>query len=359
MNVNDILIALGSIDDDLILRSEKMHKGITAKRMRLYITSAACLILAIVSVFAAIGFSEPKSIYGPTSEKYDNLSQLLDYLGEQHKNHLGTESLDGVIAEGDGVSPFSSATARHSIYKEWLYYIDADSRNIYVRNMESDDKPRVVAYRGEIKGIDEAKGLGSIYYLQIWEDKLIAYFEGGKNESIGWSIAFRIYQIKKDGSLKLLNQYEQRGLDSGSYIYNGELYILTTDGQCACGYSRLDDVSDYYPLIAVNGRKRKWKDKDISILGEPSSIRYLALTKIDIKTGKITDQQAFYGNGTSAHYGPGWLVIEPGYTFNTEKNISFSKFPLYVICKSLLPLSIPVQYSGFKNTFFPSLFTLQ
>ena len=31
-----------------------------------------------------------------------------------------------------------------------------------------------------------------------------------------------------------------------------------------------------------------------------------------------------------------------------RKDISVSKFPLYVICKSLPLLSIPVQYSGFK-----------
>ena len=314
MNANDIFVAIGNIDDDIILRSEADPKW-RAKRMWLYISSAACLLLAITVVISVFGFGKEENPYGPTSEKYTSLSQLLADLSKDEK-HSSTDSLGGGSAYGEGVYRFGDM----AVYKDRVYYVN--QRDVYMRRLDSDEEAVLVAYGHPTYEIEETYGKGTVYKLFIWEDKLVA--SGTSGEAMFYSPMFRIYQIDSDGTLTLLNQYEQRGSDCGSYIYKGELYILTSDGVCACGYGSEKDPSEFYPMITVNGKAQKWNDKDISILGEPERINYLALTKVSLKTGKIKDKQAFYSTEAEARYGAGWLVMDTGHTFNTEDDIVYT-----------------------------------
>ena len=92
------------------------------------------------------------------------------------------------------------------------------------------------------------------------------------------------------------------------------MYLFTSDGVCACGYSRFDDVNEYKPSLTFNGETVAWEDRDIDILGEPTAVNYVAVSVFDIEKSEITEHQAFYGDIEDVFYGgvydDCWLVFE-------------------------------------------------
>ena len=81
----------------------------------------------------------------------------------------------------------------------------------------------------------------------------------------------------------LLETYEQLGARSVCWTAGEKLYLTTEDGVCACGWSRLDDVSGYYPALTHNGEKVPWGDEDKELLRW-----YEAITTLRAKSKTLT-----------------------------------------------------------------------
>lgn len=109
------------------------------------------------------------------------------------------------------------------------------------------------------------------------------------------------------------------------YRVEDELYFIFSDGVCACGWSRTDDMSEYYPSYSRDGKADKWGDEHISILGEPTRVDYVAVMKLSLETFDVIDKRAYYGDIIKFNYGTDWFAISTqtikkgeGYVLNPD-----------------------------------------
>lgn len=149
-------------------------------------------------------------------------------------------------------------------------------------------------------------------------------------------------------------------------MLNGSLYLFTSDGVCACGYSRLDDVSEYIPQITSGDEVLEWSDTEIAILGEPTRVQYTALSVIDIKASKVAIKRAFYGNIEDIYYGEEWLAFVVGglnddkivhpdiYTFRVSEHFE-STGKLSLAAMFNLPEYIKTDNDGKADGEYPSV----
>lgn len=324
MDKNDLFNAINEIDDDIIERSEtpKSYKKPIWVR---FAAIAACLCVLITA--SVIGFlttnapdedvSEdvPAQKGSPTSEKYSNLRQLIEDLRDKEEhNTLGSSAANG--GESSDVTKPSSVVA----YKNFVYEILHEYKNnrLLLWRLGSENPN----FQEERKETDIPASS-----LLIYNDKLIVISKS----------AASIYSLADPANPKLMTSYTTQNCAwTAVYTYKENLYIITSDGVCACGFSRTDDMSEYYPNLAKDGKSVPWGDEDISILGEPTKIIYAAMTKINLDTLEIVNKQAFYGDVWEVFFGPDWFAVETKplindyfaipdvYTFNTSDGIEFT-----------------------------------
>jgi len=145
--------------------------------------------------------------------------------------------------------------------------------------------------------------------LLIWEEQLFLLFScPSPDDPDAGSVWVCIYDISHPEAPVLLDEYVQRGTLSGCWLAHDALYLITTDGVCACGWSHLDDPTLYYPALSRNSVPISWDDAQISILGEPTRIQYSAITVIDGATRSVRHKQALYGTVSRIFYGADWLA---------------------------------------------------
>ena len=334
MRKDKIIDALGQIDDDLIedvaaLRQSKRSRKLSRRIIAAASVACACLIAAVALWGGAadddIGTVPPDGSEGSlrsTSQTYGSLEELLQYLS-RHDYHA-----DSMNAEGRSVNIGNSS---HSVaegaaavaYENHAYFIAQDEVQIAV--------------------LDEEKSVGSIGVaadqLLLWQDRLIvvdSFESGGSELDREYSVRLQLYDLAVPAQPQLMHEYVQLGSLSACYVDEGRLFLFTADGQCACGWSRLSDAADYMPQLLHNDGQISWDDADISILGEPVSVRYLAAVAIAVDSGQVIDKQAFYGDIEEIFYGPQWLILmtQSGgeksmshpelYSFDTADEISYS-----------------------------------
>ena len=99
---------------------------------------------------------------------------------------------------------------------------------------------------------------------------LVSSFASGGNElDQERSARVQLYDLTDPKSPTLTNEFIQLGDIVACYTSGSTLSLLTTDGVCACGWSRLDDVSEYIPQTSKNSKPVVWEDAEICILGAP------------------------------------------------------------------------------------------
>lgn len=316
MNREDLYKSISGIDNDIIERSEKEVKK-SSKRpwIKKWCAVAACVvIIAVGMVWGVISSNRnvSDSTDDPatgdsafqdlkTSDTYSSLSDLLEYLSDNdnHSESAGDGSGRGTSDAESGDTSYSLIDSKNAaVYNGFLYHIGEEK--VYISKLNGGNTENV----GSI-------GF-SADYMFIYGERLVltgSYVSGGNELDEEMSAKVLVYDLSDPESPVLIDEYVQLGDVCACYLEGENLYLLTSDGVCACGWSRLDDLSEYVPKLSHNGGAIEWGEDDISILGEPTSVNYTAAVKINTISGKIEDKQAFYGDVKDVFYGSGWLAL--------------------------------------------------
>lgn len=259
-----------------------------------------------------------------TSDKYGNLEDLLSHLSsnESHNGRKADAEGSSVNVDVSGIMESRDVVS----FGEYSYQLNMEDWVVDIYCNESGG----LVYVGKIDFAAE--------YIFLIEDKLVlvgSYQSGGTELDYEMSAAIKVYSLENPKEPTLVDEFTQRGSISACYMMNGSLYLFTSDGVCACGYSRLDDVSEYVPQITSGDEVLEWSDMEIAILGEPTRVQYIALSVTDIKASKVVIKRAFYGNIEDIYYGEEWLAFVVGgldddrivhpdiYTFNVSDKFEY------------------------------------
>lgn len=325
MNRKDLYNSFNEIDDDILERSEAAagrgrHSGVKWGAL----AACVCLVAAIaVPQFLSGGDRDAPPAgtdqlpggpskgnvisYGNTSDTYTDLPALLAYLSD-HDIH-GEGKTDA--SRGDSVSPAQGESGQ--IEKAKL----TESTGVVV-DMTGKYAYHIGETAVQISMLDgkNTKNAGSIDgsadRLFICNNHLLVvsqFHSGGDELNEELSVRVSIYDITTPQNPVLREEYTQLGRLTACWMVGANLYLVTGDGVCACGWSRLDDTSGYYPGLSHNGEAMKWGDEDISILGEPTRVQYSAITAINANTCEVVEKEALYGNILKLFYGEDWVAV--------------------------------------------------
>mgnify|MGYP002540281693 CR=1 FL=1 len=305
MNKDQFSDALGKVNDKYIVEAAAYGQKKRKKTWLRRGTMAACLcLIAAASCFAVTHFhraapsapepiiSEPganpdPSNVGKTSDTYGNLRELLEDLGK-HEDHDGKGTLGG-----DGVSA-SRIDGRDTV-----------SSGEYVYQLTSDSTIAIYKDGGRIGTVDT-----TAEYLFLWNSRLIAV---GTQMHPETSISVGIFDVAASPEKPVqLEHFTQLGSLTACYLVDGQLYLMTSDGVCACGWSRLDSVEDYIPQLWQGEEKLSWAENEIHILGAPTRVKYVAVTQVDLNSLKVSGKNAYYGDIDNVFYS------DEGYAFSTR-----------------------------------------
>ncbi|MCH5341858.1 MAG: beta-propeller domain-containing protein [Acetatifactor sp.] len=245
--------------------------------------------------------------YGNTSDTYTDLPALLSYLSDHDVHNEGRMDASG----GGSVSPAqgeSGQLEKAELVESTGVAVDTTGKYSY----------HIGETSVQISLLDgsNTKNVGSIDVpadgIFTCNDHLliISQFRSGGdilNEEL--SVRVSIYDITVPQNPVLQDEYTQLGRLTACWMVGANLYLVTGDGVCACGWSRLDDASGYYPALSHNGEAVEWGDEDISILGEPTRVQYSAITAINGNTCEVVVKEALYGNIKKLFYGEGWIAV--------------------------------------------------
>ncbi len=234
-----------------------------------------------------------------SSDTYRNLEELLAYLSghDYHSRTLDASGGGADVRADNAVEPGKSAG-----YRGFVYEIDAQTH-------------RVAIYDENAQPVGEISSPAA--HLFLFGERLILVGEtqtGGTEIDMEMSAFAEIYDLTVPERPTLTDRFLQLGSLSACFMKDGSLYLLSSDGVCACGYSRLDEVSDYMPKLQHNSGSGSyaaltWTDREINILGEPASVRYTAVARIDVNSGTVLDKHACYGNIEKIFYGGDYIAF--------------------------------------------------
>lgn len=277
------------------------------------LAACVCVVAAAALAFAGINWrleercitveSQPPGPDGPvidrpqelTSDTYSSLEELLDDLRLRDGHTL--EKRDG-IQNGNG--GYSAAHAA----------------------MEGAD---TVSWQGAVYQITGDAGVG-VYQngrltgtVDVPADYL--FVSGGRLVTVGaercsgdeldpvYCVRVNLFDLADPARPEQLDSFTQLGGLTACWLSGGQLYLMTDDGVCACGYSRLSDLEDYKPQLFHGEEQLSWPEEDISILGEPTRVSYAAVSRIDVETLEVTGRHAYYGDIGDVYYGGDWFAL--------------------------------------------------
>lgn len=350
MNRKDLCSGFDQIDDDILERSETVVKSRRRTVWLKWGAAAACLGLCLSAVIAQpylrghenpdvppVGTDVPPvgtderpenpvhegnlTLSLNTSDTYANLPELLAYLSA-HDDHSGDRK-DGVSNCMSGISSDQGGAGQLerkelventgvavSTTGEYSYHIGETA--VYISRLDG----------GQTKNVGKIDVLADGIFICNNNLLVISQYHSGDdllNEEM--STCVKIYDIAVPQNPVLQDEYIQGGGLTACWMSGADLYLITGDGVCACGWSRLDDPAGYYPSLSHNGNPAAWGDDDISILGEPTRVQYAAITAINGNSREVISKKALYGNILSLFYGEDWLAATvAGETATTREN---------------------------------------
>ncbi len=235
----------------------------------------------------------------PTSDTYNSLEELLGYLSE-NDDHGSSDSLESASVRGSDSISGGILEPSSAVESGGYAYSIGDGR-VNITKLDG-------AGTLNVGSIDFD---ASYCFLLDGRLALVGVAYGDSELELG-SVSYlvaRFYSLDNPTAPELQREYKQLGSPVTVYASDGVLTFATSDGVCACGWSRLDDVSDYVPRLTKNGSLVEWGDADISILGAPSSVRYVAVTEIDTASMEIDSKRAYYGDIAGVFHGADWLAF--------------------------------------------------
>ncbi len=336
MNGTDLLESLEYISPDLIEASDEPPK----RRRVMWIKwggLAACLC-AVTAVFAlkapqggpggvmlpADPSASPSVPGGPvesgphpidrpqelTSDTYSSLEELLGYL-RFHDTHSSDQK--GGAASQPKLTGKDSAgmdsvwqTGRNVVSHEGIVYQIVKGDPIY-----NEEYVAIFCNGAEIGRVDLATPAEALY---LADGKLIVVGRRQRNAELDlepedYGTAVTVYDLSNARKPVQTDVFYQQGAWAACWASNGRLWLITLDGVCACGYSRLADLDDYKPQLTHNGEAVSWPEEDICILGEPTRVKYAAVSCIDLEDGEVLHKLACYGDISDVQFGPDWFAL--------------------------------------------------
>ncbi len=309
-----IIDSVGKIDNDMIEAVDKLRENKSDKHWARWIAACFCIVVITAVIIVVNGFGnnleqpiandEPSIvIVEKTSDTYENLPELLEYLS-RHDNH---DDRKQDASGGSNISVDSGASENPKLVEntgvavsnsgEYAYHIGEN--DIYISRLEGENTVNAGSINVAADG------------LFICNENLfvVSQFESGGDEfNPEVSVQVRIYDIAVPTEPILKDEYIQLGTLTACWMVGAEIYLVTGDGVCACGWSRLEDSEGYYPALMHNGEQVAWDDEDISILGEPTRVQYSAITVINGNSGEVVGKEALYGDIHKIFYGEDWIA---------------------------------------------------
>lgn len=279
------------IDECLLVNSAKNGRSVVLKM----VCAAAVLVLAVsvVTVLTARlppSFSKPGNAvelsegdYMPTSEKYESLEELLQSVKHKETNNQDEASSGRVMYKGSQTAEGYNAASSAVVYKDYAYHITEGGVSI----------TRLSSSEPNFEGVINARAEN----LLLCNDKL-ALFRTDYDDPLGGkpTVTTELYDLSSPEAPELVDAFTQSGSYVESFAQNGKVYLMTSDGVCACGYSRGDGVDEYMPKITHNGESVTVDEDRVFILGEPTSIRFTTLTAYSMSEKNIICTDVFYGD---------------------------------------------------------------
>lgn len=320
MKREDILRAVGDLSDDLVSAAAPGAPRKGNRRPRWAAAAAcACLIAAgglALSLRGAPAIPGPvdpvepeksAAIFNPptaggevpTSDTYADLPALLTYLG-RHDDHSSRDSKEGG-SSGDAVRSAAGYTA---VVKDGYAY--------HLAHEDGSGALRISRLGEQAELLDSLELDADLLFL--WGDRLAAVGHSAPSvalddPSLAW---VWLYSLSDPARPVLEREFSLLGGLSACWLDGGSLYLITEDGVCACGYSRLSDPAGYLPQLTQNGQVLPWGEEETAILGEPTQVHYAAAVRIDLASGELAGKRAFYGDIESIFHGEGWLALVTG-----------------------------------------------
>lgn len=241
-----------------------------------------------------------------TSDKYGSLPELLAYLS-RHDDH-GDDDRQGYKGETLG-SPQVDSGAKALAWGGYVYYVS--EYTLYVASVAG-GPGRAVELDTAVRSLFLVGGQDSPKLVAVGDMAFEPGPADGTFDDTPWAVA-QIMDLTDPASPAIIETVRQRGSlkaamldDSGKYVT-----LVTTGGQCACGWTDITGQEGFVPETIVDGQELPRGEEDILILGEPTRVSWAAVTTF-APDGE-TRSRVLYGNIDTIHYGPGFLAVECGY----------------------------------------------
>ncbi len=346
MRGQELLDYMGGIDARYIEDAAKSPRRKTPVWLRVT-AAAACVCLLVGGVWQGMRWytfrstmleggavSRPQNGFS-TSDTYATLTDLLTDLsdGEEHdalKGDRGGVEIEATASQTAVLTEGQNAV----IYKHYSYHLGG--KQVMISDLSADPPKAVGTIDCDTAAVPSEEGAsvyGNFDSLFLCGDQLIAVStitaEGAKlTDRTGYTVV-SAYDLSDPASPVLLHEWVQLGSLTRVYMTGEDLILMTADGMCACGWSRLKDTDDYVPWLTADGEAVRWTEEELHILGTPRLVQYLAVTQIDTAAAAVKDKHAFYGLVSNVHYGADWFaadVEDDGdlYMFSVSETITYT-----------------------------------
>ncbi len=292
MRGKDLLEKLELVDSEYI---QAASIPLRKKKKRIMSKIAAAIVIFLgISIIIRMNYTNINISTSPnTSDKYSSLTDMLNYLGanDKHKQTRGVKSISTNINGADEMHI-------SVMYKDCIYhfnsYIDKYSSGIQVFSLKENKLLKNVNTISSQTTLKELDIHPDNYGMFIYQNNLILLRSVGSYDDLKTSV--NIYSLDDPETPQIKREYLQSGQLETAFISDNKLYLFTSDGMCACGFSEKSDTDDYKPYLTFDEKEIKWNDNEINILGEPKRVFYSAVSVMDLQNNEISEKKAFYGD---------------------------------------------------------------
>ena len=343
MTEHDLLDAMEGIDTRYIEDAAVSPRRKRPIRLRVA-AAAACVCLLACGVWQGTqwhtmhaAMTQGDAVALPqeafvTSDTYGTLTDLLEGLrnGESHMRGDGVE-IPVQTTEAAALTEGQNAV----VYNGYSYHLSYDT--IAVSDLTGTTPQAVGAIDLDTATVPLSDGQtarGNFTALFLHKDRLIAVYTIEIEETSPLDVtryaAVTVYSLTDPAVPAALHRFVQLGSLTHVYTAGDRLTLMTADGVCSCGWSRLKNTENYVPQLTVDGEVVTWGEERIHILGNPRMVQYLAVAQVDMMTATVTDHRAFYGEVTDVYYGADWFALDTSedvdavYTFAAQGDIRYT-----------------------------------
>ncbi len=330
MDKYDLYNAVGELDENILERSEKRKK-------RIWLRLLICLICVFIVASAVIlPFAlNAQNDYTPIDSSDGVLSTHLSFEDWAKKLVSNAHTNFEILSRKPSDAAIKTEDTDFAIFGDYFYYIKnnkiayIEHKYLSSENLYQDIGIYYSYIEGPASKLYAFENSIAVIYQELWQD------------SHTYNTVIKIYDVSNPAEPTFKNEYLLLGDTVSSYIDNGIFYLFAYDGLSDCGFSRENGYSAYYPTLSKNQEEIDWSENEISIIGDPTSLGYISLLKLDITTGDILQKRAFYCDAAKIYHGDGWFAF-----LSKASRASSTNEPIYFFDST----SEGTDYLGYAST---------